>query len=411
MTFLNIAEINKINKEIADNAEYSFNISESGIYLIEIIASAKSWWQNLKERRAFFNDDDLAVKINGIEFPKLNGKVGLFDGEAAWNGNNLKGLKKIGIFILNIKSGEHKIKFIAYKNPYLESIKINRLETGNYAEYIPSADQQAQDGNNRQWINLVFADLPIKEIAITAPGETADFIEKVKSYYEEYKNKGREGFIKIFWMIIFCGISILFGSIILSCYLLKISKNNKKEKTISSNIEMIKDKGKEKFYRLEDDLDGDGDKETVNFHFYYGEILERITEMEFQGQIFKMQGDPYGFSKDINGDGLKEVIVELAVGANGIWTEIYQLNNSGKLEIIPTIPEYKSPGFLNRNGIKFVDYDDDGKLEVRVDYNYMPDPCVGQADVYEYVKGTFIKSEELKVFEETCRESMKKVTG
>ncbi|MFH0854743.1 MAG: transglycosylase SLT domain-containing protein [bacterium] len=714
MTFLNIGEINKIDTEIADNAEYEFKILESGIYIIEVIASAKSWWQNLKGWRAFFNDDDLAIKIDGIEFPKLSGKRGLFDGEAAWNGNNLKGLKKIDVFVVELKSGERKIEFITEQYPHLESIKIIKADNESFIEYIPSDEnKQAQDGNNRQWINLVFAGLPIKEISITAkaekrakdsddikliidggiqenknskyfknwhwagsldngekkifqkelnlpnglhyvelwadrmpslenikitledagvedeqdekqqimakvvweitkfrsepkldeqnilrelkygdeaeiiektvagerpinekgeflesdrwhkvkrngkegyifsmaleiggeaqeaiqnfiiqkskeleedeclmlaiakreskffpysvsqvaddyqkgrgvmqltdqtrdemrrneyinydlidpfdfkknieggiiyfkfirtlyrkdssdylekllvawnrgpyfipknerdkplnynslPGETADFIEKVKSYYEEYKNNGREGFIKIFWMIIFCGISILFGSIISSCYMLKISKNNKKEKIISANIEMVRDEDKEKFYRLEDNLDGDGDKETVNFHFYYGEILERITEMEFQGQIFKMQGAPSGFSKDINGDGIKEVIVELAVGANGIWTEIYQLNNSGKLEIIPTVPEYGSPGFFNKNGIKFVDYDDDGDLEVRLNYNDMPDSCVGQADIYEYVKGIFIKSAELKVYEETCRESMKKVTG
>ncbi|MFH1048731.1 MAG: hypothetical protein V1732_03645, partial [Patescibacteria group bacterium] len=61
----------------------NFEIPEDGIYFIEIIASAKSWWQNLKSLKSFFNDDDLAVKIDDIEFPKLNGKKGLFDGEAA----------------------------------------------------------------------------------------------------------------------------------------------------------------------------------------------------------------------------------------------------------------------------------------------------------------------------------------
>lgn len=37
----------KINKKIGDGFEYSFDADRRGLYLIEIIASAKSWWQNL----------------------------------------------------------------------------------------------------------------------------------------------------------------------------------------------------------------------------------------------------------------------------------------------------------------------------------------------------------------------------
>jgi len=169
MTLLINEEINKIGKEIADNSEYGFDISESGIYMIEIIASAKNWLQNWKH---FFDDDDLTVKIDDIEFPKLNGKTGLLNGEAAWNGNNLKGLKKTNVFIVHLKSGQHKIEFIADRSPYLESIKISKMENENWVEYIPEDEnKQAQDGNNRQWINFVFTELPVKNVQISAKAE------------------------------------------------------------------------------------------------------------------------------------------------------------------------------------------------------------------------------------------------
>ncbi|MFH0856940.1 MAG: cell wall hydrolase, partial [bacterium] len=158
----------QFTKEITENFVHDFKIAEDGLYLIEIIASAKSWWQNLKSLRAFFNDDDLAVKIDDVEFPKLNGKKGVFDGEAAWNGNNLKGLKKTNIFIIQLSSEKHKIEFIADQYPYLESIKIEKIPDANIVKYIPDKNNPAQDGNNRQWINLVFAELPLKEISITA---------------------------------------------------------------------------------------------------------------------------------------------------------------------------------------------------------------------------------------------------
>ncbi len=93
-------EIKNFPAEITEISNYDFRIEEPGLYLIEIIASCKNWRQNLKH---FFNDDDLAVKIDNIEFSKLNGKNGLLNGEAAWNGNNLKGAKKTGVFILKLE--------------------------------------------------------------------------------------------------------------------------------------------------------------------------------------------------------------------------------------------------------------------------------------------------------------------
>jgi len=80
---MNLLKKENFNKTIKNNFNYNFEIPEDGIYFIEIIAGAKSWWQNLKSLKSFFNDDDLAIKIDDIEFPKLNGKKGLFDGEAA----------------------------------------------------------------------------------------------------------------------------------------------------------------------------------------------------------------------------------------------------------------------------------------------------------------------------------------
>ncbi|MBI5306352.1 hypothetical protein HZB04_02095, partial [Candidatus Wolfebacteria bacterium] len=75
----------QFNKQLKEEFYYFFDIEESGLYLIKISASAKSWLQNLIKFISFFKDDDLTVKIDGAEFPKLNGKKGLFDGEVAWN--------------------------------------------------------------------------------------------------------------------------------------------------------------------------------------------------------------------------------------------------------------------------------------------------------------------------------------
>jgi len=87
----------KFNKTIKENFNYSFEAKQDGLYLIEIIASCKSWKQNLIKFISFFKDDDLTVKINNTKFSKLNSKRGLFNSEVAWNGNNLKGFSLMKI--------------------------------------------------------------------------------------------------------------------------------------------------------------------------------------------------------------------------------------------------------------------------------------------------------------------------
>ena len=73
----------KFNKYIKDEFVYDFDIPETGLCVIEISSQAKGWLQNTLKFISFFQDDDLVVKIDNIEFYKLSGKRGLFDSEAA----------------------------------------------------------------------------------------------------------------------------------------------------------------------------------------------------------------------------------------------------------------------------------------------------------------------------------------
>ncbi|MFA4817626.1 MAG: transglycosylase SLT domain-containing protein [Parcubacteria group bacterium] len=157
----------KLSLSIKNNYDYPFEISESGVYFIEIVASAKSWWQNLKSFKSFFNDDDLTLKIDAIEFPKLNKKRGLFDGEVAWNGNNLKGLLKTNIFIINLNKGSHLLNFLADKNPILESIAIFKVDEEEI-NYLPEENNPAQDGDRRQWMTIIPINVFIKNLNIKA---------------------------------------------------------------------------------------------------------------------------------------------------------------------------------------------------------------------------------------------------
>lgn len=159
------------NKKISENFDHEFEIEEDGLYVIEIIASCKSWLQNLIKFTSFFKDDDLAIKIDNIEFSKLNGKRGLFDGEAAWNGNNLKGLKKTNIFLIKLEKGNHTINFLVDQEPYLGSVNIFKLQDPKNISYVPESNNPPEDGNRRQWLNIVLVNLPLKNLSITASVE------------------------------------------------------------------------------------------------------------------------------------------------------------------------------------------------------------------------------------------------
>lgn len=153
-----------INKKIKKEFQYLFSTEKEGVYVVIVSAKAQSWFQNLKKFISFFNDDNLALKINGTNFPKLSGERGEFDGEASWNGNKLKGLRQINCFVVFLKKGEQVFSFIAKGAPFLESIEIFRVDK-NFISLDPSR-YKVEDGNRRPWFNVLAGKVGI--IAINA---------------------------------------------------------------------------------------------------------------------------------------------------------------------------------------------------------------------------------------------------
>ncbi|MFH1956234.1 MAG: transglycosylase SLT domain-containing protein [Patescibacteria group bacterium] len=173
----------QLDKTIEQDFDYNFEVKEKGLYLIEIIASCKSWKQNLIKFISFFKDDDLTVKIDEIEFPKSDGREGLFDGEVAWNGNNLKRLLKTNLFVIYLDKGKHNIQFLIEQKPFLQSIKISKTDQLKMEPFIPMENNPAQDGNRRQWMNIVLVNLSLKNLFIKASankrGKDADDIKLI----------------------------------------------------------------------------------------------------------------------------------------------------------------------------------------------------------------------------------------
>ncbi|OGH95085.1 MAG: hypothetical protein A2538_04065 [Candidatus Magasanikbacteria bacterium RIFOXYD2_FULL_41_14] len=163
---MKIVSQEKINKQLTGDFNYYFEV-EAGIFLIEITARAKSWWQNFKKLRAFFKDDDLDLFLDNsrVYISTSNDR----DVAAIWNGNELNGLSKIVLIAVKLNAGKHTLSFKPDENPVLENIRIMQLEKSDKDKisYTPLSNV-AEIGDRRPWISCVLFDFAVKEISIIA---------------------------------------------------------------------------------------------------------------------------------------------------------------------------------------------------------------------------------------------------
>ncbi|MBU1179669.1 hypothetical protein KJ885_01865 [Patescibacteria group bacterium] len=151
-------------KKITKEFSYKFNIKKEGLYSVFIEASCKSG-----KLLGIFGGEDLRVEIGDIKLKKITPKnnIRFFNIPSAWNGTKLKGLPKTVVFILELKKGEHLIKFIPRigaaieQEPKIEQVKDN----------IIVKNLQAKDGNRRPWITVALIDLPLNILDISASCE------------------------------------------------------------------------------------------------------------------------------------------------------------------------------------------------------------------------------------------------
>lgn len=156
----------KIFKEITGKYSCGFTFPEDGVYLIEIIASAKSWWQNFKASRSFFKDDDIFLYLDGEEL--TTSQYTKKDARSAWNGNELCGLEKTVIIAVNLSKGKHAVDLKPDQSPYLKSLVIYKVEEKDKINYIPTQNNPAQKGEGRPWLSCIILDLFITSLSIAA---------------------------------------------------------------------------------------------------------------------------------------------------------------------------------------------------------------------------------------------------
>ncbi len=247
------------------------------------------------------------------------------------------------------------------------------------------------------------------------PGDVQTFIKKVEIFYTRNQQENKNnGFIKIL-LIISLATALLFPVVLGRFFLTK--DTNQVPKILGSSYQInTNDANDIEIFQLEDDLDNDKKLEKIDFKSYFSEPdrLRNTEVMLNNNKVLHLDGCFWrAYTKDIDKDNVKELIIALAVGMNGIWTEIYTFKDN-QLNNIAVIDENNNnfSGFLGK-GIKFIDYDNDEDLEVESFWRIY-DVCDPRSDIYEYINGGFIfKKAIVPTIEEKldCQEAMKEFKG
>ncbi len=144
----------RYNKIVSSSFDDTFHINQSGIYAIEVIASAKSWWQNIIGRRLLLQKDSLTILLDKRSLPSTQ-KRKLF-ADDPWNGNILKGSELTVHVFSYLESGEHSLSFVVHGKPFLTSVRIAVLNDHKF-----KLEQQISKERDRiPWL-IFFIDQPL----------------------------------------------------------------------------------------------------------------------------------------------------------------------------------------------------------------------------------------------------------
>ena len=146
-----------MSRSVTNQEVWNFSVAADGLYAITITARCKNWLQNARRR---FNDDDLAIQIDDYFFADLKGKKREFNVVGSWNGNELKNAAKAVILILPLRSGEHAMTFWTDKFPWIETIEVVALPSGEQNFTIPIPE-------NSKAVDLILKNVAPTKISVT----------------------------------------------------------------------------------------------------------------------------------------------------------------------------------------------------------------------------------------------------
>ncbi|MBI5412377.1 hypothetical protein HZA43_04385 [Candidatus Peregrinibacteria bacterium] len=156
-------------------ADTIFKAPQGGKYLIAVTASAKSANQNKSK-----DDDDLRVSVDDYEFGKYEVHDEIiswkgFGTASSWDGAVLRGAEKTIYYFVELREGEHCLKFFADETPTLKEVVISLLDEGETIEFkeIMPPQNIKVDKKGVPWLGFIFLGVKPKSFSLSAITESA----------------------------------------------------------------------------------------------------------------------------------------------------------------------------------------------------------------------------------------------
>lgn len=166
-----------IDKTLKGPFSFPFETDNSGVYLIEITASAKNKKQNVYPSWAWslplpvrsvpgHDDDDLYIRLDERIFSKktLNSPV-------AWSGASLSNSEKTVIFVIFLEKGSRIITFFPEETPTLKRICCKMLDTPDKFSFLPKENNPPKQKERAAWITVALVDFPVVRLQVNGKVE------------------------------------------------------------------------------------------------------------------------------------------------------------------------------------------------------------------------------------------------
>lgn len=154
----------KFPKKITADFNFSFEAETDGLYVMGVATRCHS-----ANQAGVGDGEDLRVEIDGRQFRELPSanKPQYYNIPPAWNGAELKGLKKTIFFIIRLAKGEYSLKFIPHGGAIIEQEPEIKL-FDNLSNLAFDINQRAEDGDRHSWYTFVLVDLPLGSVITEA---------------------------------------------------------------------------------------------------------------------------------------------------------------------------------------------------------------------------------------------------
>jgi len=155
----------RFDSKVSGSINFDFEIKNEGLYLINVVARAGAWWQQLPILESkYWMDDELKVSLDEKSI------------EPYFNGNSLYGTRQFIILFERLLPGNHSLNFKSKGKPLLEAVEVDEMADDDKPfDLISLIENKPEDtllssfiSRRKNWVTAVSLSQPFLYLLINA---------------------------------------------------------------------------------------------------------------------------------------------------------------------------------------------------------------------------------------------------